>query len=205
MSRANSIFCLAAGGSAALSAASVGATVKISTAAARHAASLMDIELLYARGQAALICWKHCGIVARPSGKPKNVVRPAAKPKHAPPKMRPIARILQRLGRMIPEEERRRFPKDLTSQVDHYVYGTPKRPTDEELPWYAGTTMARPTGKTKSAAQPAAKPKRTSSKMPPIARIAQRLGRMIPEEELRRIPKDLSSQVDHYVYGKPKR
>jgi hypothetical protein len=42
-------------------------------------------------------------------------------------------------------------------------------------------------------------------KMPRIARIAQRLGRMIPEEELRRIPKDLSSQVDHYIYGTPKR
>lgn len=41
--------------------------------------------------------------------------------------------------------------------------------------------------------------------MPRIARIIQRLGRMIPEEELRRIPKDLSSQVDHYVYGLPKR
>ena len=41
--------------------------------------------------------------------------------------------------------------------------------------------------------------------MPRIARIAQRLDRMIPEEELRRIPKDLSSQIDHYVYGLPKR
>jgi hypothetical protein len=34
--------------------------------------------------------------------------------------------------------------------------------------------------------------------------MARRLGRMIPEEELRRIPKDLSSQIDHYVYGSPK-
>jgi hypothetical protein len=41
--------------------------------------------------------------------------------------------------------------------------------------------------------------------MPRIARIVQRLGRMIPEEELRRFPKDLSSQIDHYVYGTPKR
>ncbi len=65
--------------------------------------------------------------------------------------------------------------------------------------------MVRPTGKTKSAAEPAQKPKRASPKMLRIVRIAQRLGRMIPEEELRRIPKDLSSQVDHYVYGTPKR
>jgi len=28
---------------------------------------------------------------------------------------------------MIPDEELRQFPKDLSGQVDHYVYGTPKR------------------------------------------------------------------------------
>lgn len=38
-----------------------------------------------------------------------------------------------------------------------------------------------------------------------IADIIQSLGRMIPEEELRIIPKDLGGQVDHYVYGTPKR
>jgi hypothetical protein len=65
--------------------------------------------------------------------------------------------------------------------------------------------MARRTGKTKSTAPSGAKPAGRSPKLPRIARIAQRLGRMIPEEELRRIPKDLSSQVDHYVYGTPKR
>ena len=64
--------------------------------------------------------------------------------------------------------------------------------------------MARPTGKTKSVT-PSAKLRAGAPKMPRIARIAQRLGRMIPEEELRRIPKDLSSQIDHYVYGTPKR
>jgi hypothetical protein len=28
---------------------------------------------------------------------------------------------------------------------------------------------------------------------------------MIPDEELRLLPKDLSDQIDHYVYGTPKR
>jgi len=65
--------------------------------------------------------------------------------------------------------------------------------------------MARPTGKAKKVAPFGRKPAGDSHKMPRIVRIAQRLGRMIPEEELRRIPKDLSSQVDHYVYGLPKR
>lgn len=70
--------------------------------------------------------------------------------------------------------------------------------------WYPSIAMARPTGKTKSAS-PGGKRTGASPKMPRIARIAQRLGRMIPEEELRRFPKDLSSQIDHYVYGTPKR
>jgi hypothetical protein len=41
--------------------------------------------------------------------------------------------------------------------------------------------------------------------VPRIVRVAERLGRSIPKEELQRIPKDLSSQIDHYVYGTPKR
>ncbi len=64
--------------------------------------------------------------------------------------------------------------------------------------------MARPTGKTKSAARRGGRPT-PKPKMPEIAKIVQRLGRMIPEEELRRFPKDLSDQIDHYVYGTPKR
>ena len=62
--------------------------------------------------------------------------------------------------------------------------------------------MARPAAKTKNVKPRTRTP---SNKLPRIFRIAERLGRMIPEEELRRIPKDLSSQVDHYVYGTPKR
>ena len=59
--------------------------------------------------------------------------------------------------------------------------------------------MARATTRAKS------KKTRKTSKLPNIVEIGQRLGRMIPEEELRNIPKDLSSQIDHYVYGWPKR
>ncbi len=65
---------------------------------------------------------------------------------------------------------------------------------------YSWTAMALPTGKPKSVTPPDG-----SRKMPRIARIAQNLGRMIPAEELDRIPKDLSSQIDHYVYGTPKK
>jgi len=65
--------------------------------------------------------------MARPTGKAKNVMPSARKPTGASRKMLRIARIVQSLGRMIPDEELRRIPKDLSSQIDHYVYGTPKR------------------------------------------------------------------------------
>jgi hypothetical protein len=65
--------------------------------------------------------------------------------------------------------------------------------------------MARATGKTRTAERSGGKRVGASRKLPRIARVAQRLGRMIPDEELRQFPKDLSSQIDHYVYGTPKR
>ena len=65
---------------------------------------------------------------------------------------------------------------------------------------YARSVMARVNSKSKGAQSPAPLPRK-----PRIVRIAERLGRQIPEDELRLIPKDLSSQVDHYVYGTPKK
>jgi hypothetical protein len=65
--------------------------------------------------------------------------------------------------------------------------------------------MARSAGKTKITASSARKQDGTPGKMPRIARVAQRLGRMIPEGELQQFPKDLSTQIDHYIYGTPKR
>jgi hypothetical protein len=57
--------------------------------------------------------------------------------------------------------------------------------------------------KTPTAASPrvTARPK----KQPRIIQIAERLGRRIPSGELLSRPKDLSNQLDHYIYGTPKR
>jgi hypothetical protein len=46
---------------------------------------------------------------------------------------------------------------------------------------------------------------RATDRLPRIVRIAERLGRRLPASELRAIPKDLSDQLDHYIYGTPKR
>ena len=37
-----------------------------------------------------------------------------------------------------------------------------------------------------------------------ISAIFVRLGRQIPDEELAKIPTDLSHNLDHYLYGSPK-
>jgi hypothetical protein len=40
---------------------------------------------------------------------------------------------------------------------------------------------------------------------PPIWKVLATLGESIPPEELERLPSDLARNVDHYLYGAPKR
>ena len=40
---------------------------------------------------------------------------------------------------------------------------------------------------------------------PDIVEVAARLGARIPARERRRVPKDFSDRLDHYIYGAPKR
>lgn len=61
------------------------------------------------------------------AGKSEDLTRPTGRRSGAAPKAPPITRVARRLGRMIPEAELRQIPKDLSDQIDHYVYGTPKR------------------------------------------------------------------------------
>jgi hypothetical protein len=44
-----------------------------------------------------------------------------------PPLERPIEEILRQLAAEVPREEWDRLPADLTDNLDHYLYGTPKR------------------------------------------------------------------------------
>jgi len=39
----------------------------------------------------------------------------------------PIEEVLARIGAQVPPEEWRKLPPDLTDQLDHYLYGTPRR------------------------------------------------------------------------------
>jgi hypothetical protein len=44
-----------------------------------------------------------------------------------PPDPRPIWEIAEEIGRSIPPEEWEKIPKDLATNLDHYLYGAPKR------------------------------------------------------------------------------
>jgi hypothetical protein len=43
------------------------------------------------------------------------------------PDTRPIAEVLAEIAAAIPAEELAQLPSDFTDQLDHYIYGTPKR------------------------------------------------------------------------------
>ena len=50
-------------------------------------------------------------------------------------------------------------------------------------------------------------PRRKPRKKPSLAALCEEiaaLGRMIPPEDLAKIPRDGSINLDHYLYGKPK-
>jgi len=53
-------------------------------------------------------------------------ITPASPPAQEPPK--PIWEQFAEAFDGVPEEEIARLPTDLAAQVDHYVYGLPKRP-----------------------------------------------------------------------------
>ena len=70
---------------------------------------------------------------------------------------------------------------------------------------YASRGMAKETDKRRGVTASTRRVPHSKGKAPRIVRIAERLGRRIPPSELQLIPKDLSDQLDHYIYGMPKR
>jgi hypothetical protein len=55
------------------------------------------------------------------------LVYPAEEDRTAAPETRPIAEVLAEIAATIPAAELAKLPPDFTDQLDHYIYGTPKR------------------------------------------------------------------------------
>ena len=68
-----------------------------------------------------------------PQGKPENIEEVTELNLQAAGEIpfdktaRPIEDILMELANEIPEEERKKLPSDLSENLDHYLYGTPKK------------------------------------------------------------------------------
>jgi len=55
------------------------------------------------------------------------LVYPATGNSAEPHETRPIAEVLAEIAAAIPATELAKLPSDFTDQLDHYIYGTPKR------------------------------------------------------------------------------
>ncbi len=54
---------------------------------------------------------------------------PAANPVEKVPAHKPIWEVFQELSAAVPDEVWKSLPTDLSEQHDHYIYGTPERPS----------------------------------------------------------------------------
>jgi Arc/MetJ-type ribon-helix-helix transcriptional regulator len=54
---------------------------------------------------------------------------PAAMPESPAGSPKPIWEVVDELRKAVPPEEFAKLPKDGAEQLDHYLYGSPKRPT----------------------------------------------------------------------------
>lgn len=79
-----------------------------------------------------------------------------------------------------------RLPKDYATEIDHYLYGTPKR--------FGSARKANPRSRAK---------KQVVAKRIPGESLIEFLERNAVSDPS--LPKDFSAELDHYTYGLPKR
>lgn len=61
------------------------------------------------------------------AGKWKEGVRHTTSEEHYDKSARPIEDLLKELAKEVPQEEWNRLPSDLNDNLDHYLYGVPKK------------------------------------------------------------------------------
>ena len=61
------------------------------------------------------------------AGKSKEVVSPSVTKANYDHSAPPIEDVLEELARKIPQEEWKRLPDDLSDNLDHYLYGIPRK------------------------------------------------------------------------------
>ena len=116
----------------------------------------------------------------------------------------------------IPQEELDKFPPDFTENLDYYLYGMPKKspgpsdvtPADERVEGMEASPQKYETDMSGNSHAPDEEKPAVSvdvSKLPNFARNILEIAETIPQEALDEFPPDYSENLDHYLYGLPKK
>ena len=93
---------------------------------------------------------------------------------------RPLWKQIVALSEGIPEEEWDNIPSDLSHNLDHYLYGCKKK-------------------------EMGAVSDAENMNLLEIFQMGRDIGNEIPLKEREKVPRDLSLNIDHYLYGAPKK
>ena len=110
------------------------------------------------------------------------------------------AKSILELSEKIPQEAL--VPPDYSENLDHYLYGMPKKsqePSDANPQVERSAPMATSSAKDKTSEQS------DDLSMPSIQRKILARSAKIPQEELDKFPPDFTENLDHYLYGMPKK
>ena len=117
--------------------------------------------------------------------------------------------ILKR-AKEIPQEELDMFPPDFTENLDYYLYGMPKKsPSISDAPpsVQGDSPMATTTDKDGLATDGDKKPTKPQDVSGPPAFVKRliKMSENMSQEDRDKFPPDYSENLDHYLYGMPKK
>ena len=123
---------------------------------------------------------------------------------------------LLKMSEEMSQEDRDLFPPDYTENLDYYLYGMPKKspgPSDATPPVERNDGMeaipqkyeADMSGNSHAPDEEKQAVSVDVSKLPNFARNILKIAETIPQEALDEFPPDYSENLDHYLYGMPKK
>ena len=110
-------------------------------------------------------------------------------------------RLIER-SKKIPQEELDKFPPDYTENLDYYLYGMPKKspqPSDTAPSVERNAPMATTDAKDKTSKQP------DNPGLPEWYTNTLERSKKLTKEDLEPFPPDFTENLDHYLYGTPKK
>ena len=115
-----------------------------------------------------------------------------------------------RMAEEMPEEERKKFPPDYSENLDYYLYGMPKKspePSDAAPSVERNAPMATTSEKDELAIGNDKQPANPEDGSGPPAFVKRliKMSENMSQEDRDKFPPDYSENLDHYLYGTPKK